>query len=92
MSLPRNPLTKKTITIAGEEVELRSLSRGQVIAFAQMSNDKVADAEKFLIVCGTGWPKDEVAQWYEEVPSDDAKLIAESVLEISGLTEEVGKA
>jgi hypothetical protein len=84
---------KGVVTLAdGSTVEIRALTRDEVLAMQQM--DDLGDRDNFLISTGMVDPKlspEDVAQWGAAGAAGDISAISAGIAEVSGLKEGAGK-
>lgn len=90
MTLPVSVCPRDTVTLAGGEVEIRSMSRAEAVKARLMMPD-VEAAEVYSIECATSVSHDEAARWYRDASNDDATKLVDAIYELSGLAEETGK-
>lgn len=90
MSLPKFLATHRTITVEGQDIDIRSLSRAEVGRIRKMADDgaSLADLEIAVLAGGTDTPIDEVKAWYEDAPSPVVDPIIAAIRELSRVEEE----
>lgn len=91
MGLPSIPLPKDIVEVGGDKVEVRGLSRAEVIKLQTFNGDMDA-VENFVLSCGTGVSEDEAKEWRGAVPADEAGNLIDRIVELSGLTEGASKS
>lgn len=89
--LPRPALPTGTLDLDGTRVEYRSLSRSQALQLNGYRG-REDEAEDFIVSCGTGLTMDEAHAWRDAVSFEIAGQLVEAIIDISGLSESVGKA
>lgn len=82
MALPVHPLATGSVTIAGADVPIRSLSRLEVLALSDLDT---ASAEVFMVARSTGSSDDEARAWLDSVDAPTAGGLLEAIGELSGL-------
>lgn len=91
MGLPVVPLPRDTVNVAGQDVEVRGLSRAEALRLRSLIEDEDA-ADAFVLQCGTGVSHDEAAAWREVTPLETVGLLVDRILELSALTGEASKS
>jgi len=94
VSLPKFNLPRETVTIDGEFIEIRGLTRAEAATLQKMVADGVAwdHLERAVIAYGTEHPPDEVAEWYRTVPAHVADQLSSAIKTLSRLDEEAQKS
>jgi hypothetical protein len=87
VSLP----TVKRATAKVHGVEVRGLSRGEVMAMKALDKDDVSDMEIHLLTYGTDTPLPVVKEWYADAPSSVVGDLVNKIVSLSGLEEDSGK-
>lgn len=98
MPLPSIALPRETVTVGGESVEVRGLSRGEVIAL-KPAMERVAASddppgrdiralEVALLAHGMDAPRDDAERWYDAAPSSVVAPLVEAISRLSGMTED----
>ncbi len=86
MALPIGGLPTSALTIAGVEVEYRSLSRAEAIRL-QDFRSRPDDAERWILACGTGVTEDGAEAFRAGNTLAEAGRLIDAILELSGLTK-----
>ena len=94
MTLPAFVTQHATVDVDGEEIKIRSLSRGETAQLQNMvkKGADLADLEVFLIPAATDTPKDEAKSWYETAPNGVVPPLIEAIRVLSRLDEEAQKS
>lgn len=87
MSLPEIALPTDTVTIAGQEIPIRSLSRQEAIDLQKYQTD-ADEGEVYMIACATGLDMDEVRAWRKATPTMAVQPLMEAIVSLSGLDDE----
>lgn len=82
--LPIKPLATESTSINGILVDIRSLSRSEVVRLRALLNED-GDAEAFVISCSTGESVEEAAKWLDSVDNAEASLLVNTIWKLSGL-------
>jgi hypothetical protein len=94
MPLPLvSDLPTKTITVRGEKVSIRSLSRAQSLHlndFQQGAQEEAA--ELFLLACAFEVTTDEAKVWLESTDPLTVDEVLEEILELSAVREVIRRA
>lgn len=90
MGLPKVALPTDIIEVAGEKVEVRGLSRSEVLKLSEYNGDPDA-AENYILAIGANVSIEEATDWRNSVPADVVSPILERIVQLSGL-DELGKA
>lgn len=85
--LPNVPLPKDTVDVEGTKVEVRGLSRAEVLRLQTLSKDQDA-AEVFLLAQGAGVSEDEAKAWHGATPVETVGAVLDRICELSGITGE----
>jgi hypothetical protein len=86
MPLPSLPLPTDVVEVGGQTVEVRALSRIEgVVLHGPAFRGKPDDAEVYIVSKGTGSSTDDARAWLEETSGDDAGVVIDRILELSGL-------
>lgn len=88
MPLPLVPTRRDTVMIGDEKVEVRGLTRAESYEVQRLTKTDVGKAEAVMIAHGTDTPLAEVQDWLRDVPSEAAGLLADAIVELSGLGEQ----
>lgn len=90
MSLPKILAQHSTITVEGETVDIRSLTRAEVAKIRKMAADGATldELEMVVLQYGTDTPKEDVVAWYETTPSHAVDPIITAIRELSRVDEE----
>lgn len=84
MPLPLIPLPTTTVDVGGKPVTIRSLSRGERLALAQMDLDS-RNIEAYIVGCATDTPPDDAKAWLASVTSAVADRLIADAMEWSGM-------
>ena len=84
MPLPLIPLPTTTIEVGGQKVTIRSLSRGERLALADLDLD-ARGLEAYIVGRCTETPDEEAAAWLAAVAPDVADKLIADTMEWSGL-------
>jgi hypothetical protein len=93
-SLLARTLPQQDVDLADGTVRVRALSRTEAVHVATFGND-VNAAEVFIITCALIEPQlteDEVRGWRDVAPTGEIDAVANTVLELSGLTPAAAEA
>jgi hypothetical protein len=88
MGLPKKALPTKTIEVAGQKLEIRGLSRAEVIRFYVDFSGDLEGAEIYLIAKGANVSDEEAKTWREEVDANTADLLIKEISRLSALSED----
>jgi hypothetical protein len=91
MTLPVVPIPTDTVAVGDGKVEVRALSRSEVLKLGNFKED-VDAAEVFILARGTGYSEDDVIAWREQCPAGAISPVVDRIVEMSGLTEEASKS
>lgn len=91
MSLPRVELPREKVSVGGEEIEVRGLTRGEAIRVRNNSAD-MDRMEIIILACGTDLPEDEIAAWRDSTPAGVVEPIVDVIVRLSGLGEGAQKS
>lgn len=89
-ALPSIPLPTKSITLSdGSVVLIHSLSRADALKVTNDFRDKADEAEIFILVHGVvgGVSKAEATKWRQETAPEDAGLVIDGIIFLTGLAE-----
>lgn len=93
MTLPAVPLPTDKVDVAGEQVEVRGLSRLEVARLGTgVYAGKNDDAEVFVLSRGANISEDEARAWLGAVHADVAGPVLDRICELSGLGEGAQKS
>lgn len=84
MPLPLLPLPTTTVDVGGTQVTIRSLSRGERLALAELDLD-ARGIEAYIVGCCTDTPLDEAQRWLASVTSRVADGLIREAMEWSGM-------
>lgn len=84
MALPVEPLATDHVPVAGGTVDIRSLSRSEVIALAGYADDP-GGAEAYIISCATGGTIEEAQAWRQAVNAKTAAVLLNAIAVLSGI-------
>ena len=87
MTLPAGVLVRKTVTVNGAPVEIRSLSRSEAVALHRYVGDEDG-GEIFLIAKGTGCTEEEARVFRETTDVEEAGVLIDGIVVLSGLTKD----
>lgn len=88
MPLPTISLPRDTVDIDGQQIQLRGLSRGEVLS---VKTETPAEMEVQLLAFGLDMNSEEVKAWYDATPSSAVQKLVEKVMALSGL-DDLGNA
>lgn len=92
MSLPVTKLPTDTVTVDGQSVEVRGLSRAEAYKLATgIFKDDPDAGEVYILTCGTGASEDEVKAWRETTDMVTAGVVVDRILALSGMSGSDGK-
>lgn len=86
MALPVKQLARDSVTIAGEVVEFRAMSRSEALKMNAYKG-REDEAEVFVITCGTGCTEAEAQAFRDQNDTETAGLLIDGILVLSGLAE-----
>lgn len=92
MALPISEVQSAKVEIAGEQVEVRGMTRAQVHRCRALGEDNLLQVESLAVALSTGTPEPEALEWVSAAPSGDVQKILETAYRLSGMGEEEGKA
>lgn len=87
--LPSAPLPEDVVTVAGQEVKVRGLSRTEATRLRGLELDA---AEIHIVACGAGLTEEEAAEWLGSVLAETAAPVIDRICELSGLVEGAQKS
>jgi hypothetical protein len=87
MSLP-SVLARDSVEIGGVKVEFRAMSRTEAFKMQSFGLKRADEAEVYVLTCGTGCTKVEAEAFRAGNTLDDAGLLIDAILALSGLTPE----
>lgn len=91
MGLPAIALNSGEVELpGGHKVKIRGLSRAEVLRMAGHGDDTAA-LEVEVIATATGESEDAVREWFAASPSYAVQAVVDGVLELSGLSGDLGK-
>lgn len=93
-TLPRAPLARGTVDVAGVTLSIRSLTRGEELELRAMQGQPEADrlGEVFLIAHGLDVSEDEAAAWWQESDPMAVQTLVHGIAVVSRLATADGKA
>lgn len=93
MTLPKILAIHKTITVEGEDLDIRGLTRAEAARFNKMVGDgkPLRDLEIAVLVAGTDTDPGEVADWYEVTPTHAVEEVLAAIKDLSRLDEAAQK-
>lgn len=91
MTLPRVDAPREKVSVGGEEIEVRGLTRQEGTAVRARKGD-AAGMEVLLIAYGTDEPEDDVRQWWEQAPDGVVEPVVQTIVRLSGLGEGAQKS
>lgn len=84
--LPSKAMPRATVTIDGQDIEVRGLSRAEAVKLSTgYDQDTIDDAEIFVLVCGTGVSEDEAREFRDNTDTVTAGLVIDKIIELSGI-------
>jgi hypothetical protein len=86
MPLPVSPLPTGSVTIAGEKVPIRALSRLEVLKLRTFEG-REDDSEPYAIACATGYTEEEALAWLGSVGTETGGVLVEAILRLTGLLD-----
>ena len=89
--LPPFPLLRSSVDLDGHKVEIRALSRAEILQLARFQDDPDA-GEDHVLAAGAEIDIDEAREWRRSTPPEIAGLVVDAILELSGLTEGAQKS
>lgn len=97
-NLPKSKVGTKTLTLGGEQVEVRGLLRSELAQVLAPSNGEGGDTpearercDALTVAIGCGATEEEAAEWMATAPAGHVVRVIEAVMELSGMGDEVGK-
>lgn len=83
--LPKGNLGHRKVELSGGDVEIRSLTNGQVRIASNLTGDERATC---AIAFSTGTDKADVAAWLADdaTPASDVATLLNAIMDVSGLT------
>ena len=94
MTLPKILTEHATVTIAGQDFDIRSLTRAEAAKLQKMVADgkQGSDLEIEMIAAGTDTPRDEVRAWYEATPSKAVDQLVTAIRDLSRVDDDAQKS
>lgn len=88
MALVIKPLSTDTVTVNGEAIAIRSLSRAEVQhAIELRKQDEVDETEVFTIAAATGDTADQARAWLNSVTFDQGDELLMAIWKLSGMSK-----
>ena len=88
--LPVRALPTDTVDVDGTPVEVRALSRSEVLQFSNIAEGGDKDAaDNFILEHGASVTAEEARSWRESVDAITGALVIDKILELSGLAVRV---
>lgn len=84
--LPLRPLATDEVTVNGETVTIRALSRAEVIQLGKIRRED-GDSDIFAIACATGETVESVTEWFTKVDNETAYMLASKVMKLSAMVD-----
>ena len=91
MTLPAGSLARETVTVNGQPLEIRSLSRHETIEMGKFKDDP-DEGEVFLIAKATGEPEAAVREFRDSTGPLELDSLLDAILRLSGLDVLAAKA
>lgn len=91
MALPVKAPATDTVDLDGEKVEVRGLTRAEVIRLGSAYTNDADAAEVYLVACGTGVTEAEATEWRDATDAMSAGLVIDRIGELTGLRGKDGK-
>lgn len=86
--LPQVELPTKVVTIADQDIEIKSLTRSQVIKISTDYKQDVDAAEVFILACGTGQPEEDIRAWRDSTDATTVGVLVDAIVYLSALATE----
>lgn len=92
MALPAAPLARGTVEVAGEMVEVRSLTRGEALEIRALAGEPDADrrGEVLMIAWGTDTSPEEAEGWWRASDPVAVQKLVRGIAVVSRLLAEDG--
>lgn len=85
-TLPVRPLPTDEVTIDGQTITVRGLSRAAALKLTTgFTKETADDAEVFILVQGTGVTEEHAREWRASVDATTAGLVIDRIIELSAL-------
>jgi hypothetical protein len=95
MPLPEAPQRTGTVTVAGTEVPIRSLTRAEALELRHIAEEADGDADRLgevlLIAKGTGVSAEEAEVWWDMSDASDVQALVAGIARLSRLGDWDGK-
>lgn len=90
MSLPKILANHRTITVAGAQIDIRSLTRAEVARLRDLvdRDAPLEEVEIEMVAAGTDTPKDEAREWYGATDSPVVDQVIAAIRDLSRVEEE----
>lgn len=89
MPLPITTLATSTVTIGGEDIPIRSMSRRETLLLGEFDGGDKNAAEVFILQCGTGCSEEEATAFRDGNDARTAGLLIDGIAYLSGLASSV---
>lgn len=91
--LPEAPIEWRTVTVAGQEIKIRSVTYPQAVEIGQLLEaGEIVEANLIGIAYGTDTPIDEVRAWAERTTPGTVEALGRAVADAGVLTEGATKS
>lgn len=88
MALPKYDLPTETFDLGGFKVEVRALSRAELIqAYNAVQAGDIDDGENVIVAFSTGVTVEEAAEWRNSTPAKIVGLLIDKINVLSGIDE-----
>ena len=84
MPLPVIPLPTGEVTVDGNVIPIRGLSRTEYLTVGQMGRENVVEAEAVILSAGTGVTIEEARAWLAATESAPAQVVLDAITDLSG--------
>lgn len=82
--LPSVPLPSTEVEIGGQKIQVRSLSRKDLVHLASTLKDDPDSQENFSIAVATGVTLEDAAKWRETTGFAEVQKLLDAIVEVSG--------
>ena len=91
--LPEAPIEWQTVTVAGQEVKVRSVTYPQAVEIGKLLDaGDIVEANLVGIAYGTDTPLDEVREWSLRTTPGTVEALGRAVADAGALTEGANKS
>lgn len=87
IALPSVPLPSDTVEVAGQAIEIKSLSRSDALKLTTQFRERADDAEIFVLARGVGVTEEQAKEWRDETDPITAGKVIDAILILTGIVD-----